>query len=113
MSYRYEVKMTSQFKKDLKSAKKQGKNINKLLSVIEKIASLEELESKFRDHSLSGNYSGCRECHIEPDWLLIYEIIDEVLVLMLNRVGSHSDLFRVFMGIYLRELKFIFDSLLL
>ena len=53
----------------------------------------EALEAKYRDHSLSGNYKGCRECHIEPDWLLIYEIDDGILVLMLYRVGSHSELF--------------------
>ena len=91
---RYEVKFTNQFKKDLKQAKKQGKDTDKLFEVIEKLAEGKPLEDKFRDHMLTGNYKGCRECHIEPDWLLIYEIIDDVLVLMLYRLGSHSELFR-------------------
>ncbi len=90
---KYEVRFTTQFKKDLKLAKKQGKDIDKLFAVIEKLANGEVLEDKFRDHDLTGNYKGCRECHVEPDWLLIYEIDNGVLVLMLYRVGSHSDLF--------------------
>ena len=90
----YEIKFTNQFKKDLKLAKKQGKNIDKLFTVIEKLANGETLEIKYRDHDLTGNYKGCRECHIEPDWLLVYEIINNKLVLMLYRVGSHSELFK-------------------
>ena len=91
---KYAVKFTSQFKKDINLAKKQGKNIDKLFEVIQQLANGETLDEKFRDHPLSGNYKGCRECHIEPDWLLIYEIINGVLVLMLYRIGSHSDLFK-------------------
>lgn len=91
---KYEVKFTNQFKKDLKLAKKQGKNIEKLYSVVDNLANGEPLDPKFRDHELIGNYKGCRECHIEPDWLLVYEIFDDVLVLMLNRTGTHSELFR-------------------
>ena len=91
---KYEVKFTNQFKKDFKLAKKQGKNTEKLLEIVEKLAKGEVLDPKYRDHQLTGNYRGCRECHIEPDWLLIYEIFGDVLVLMLNRVGSHSDLFK-------------------
>lgn len=91
---KYEVKFTNQFKKDFKLAKRQGKNTEKLLEVVEKLANGEVLNPKYRDHQLMGNYRGCRECHIEPDWLLIYEIFEDVLVLMLNRVGSHSDLFK-------------------
>ncbi|MFQ7291569.1 MAG: type II toxin-antitoxin system YafQ family toxin [Monoglobales bacterium] len=90
---KYEVKFTSQFKKDLKLAKKQGRDLDKLYEVINKIASGEALEQRFHDHELLGGYKGCRECHIEPDWLLIYEIIGDVFVLMLFRLGSHSDLF--------------------
>jgi len=90
---KYEVRFTTQFKKDLKLAKKQGKDIDGLFAVIEKLANGEVLEDKYRDHDLSGNYKGCRECHVEPDWRLIYEIDNGVLVLMLYRVGSHSDLF--------------------
>jgi mRNA interferase YafQ len=91
---KYEVKVTTKFKKDLKLAKKQGRNTDKLLKIIEQLANGEPLEAKYRDHDLTGEYLGCRECHIEPDWLLIYEIFDDVLVLLLNRVGSHSELFR-------------------
>ena len=91
---KYEIKVTNQFKKDLKLAKKQGRNFEKLLAVVERLANGEVLEEKYRDHDLSGNFQGCRECHIEPDWLLIYEIFDDVLVLLLNRIGSHSALFR-------------------
>lgn len=91
---KYEVKFTNQFKKDFKLSKKQGKNTEKLLEVVETLAKGETLDPKYRDHQLTGNYRGCRECHIEPDWLLIYEIFGDVLVLMLNRVGSHSDLFK-------------------
>ena len=90
---KFEIKYTSQFKKDFKLAKKQRKNIDKLFAVIEKLANGETLEPKDRDHDLVGNYKGCRECHIEPDWLLVYEIFEDVLVLMLYRTGSHSDLF--------------------
>lgn len=90
---KYEVRFTGQFKKDLKLAKKQGKDTDELFAVIDKLANGEVLEAKYRDHSLSGNYKGCRECHIEPDWLLIYEIDDGILVLMLYRIGSHSELF--------------------
>lgn len=89
---KYEVKFTNQFKKDLKLAK-QGKDIERLYAVIEKLADDEPLEQKYRDHDLNGNYKGCRECHVEPDWLLVYEVMDDVLVLMLYRVGSHSTLF--------------------
>ncbi len=91
---KYEVRFTNQFKKDVKLAKKQGKDIDKLFDVIGMLANGNQLDEKYRDHDLSGNYKGCRECHIEPDWLLIYEIFDDVLVLMLNRVGSHSELFK-------------------
>ncbi len=91
---KYEIKFTTQFKKDLKLAKKQGKDIDKLFKVIEKLSNGNVLEPKYRDHELTGEYKGCRECHIEPDWLLIYELVDDVLVLMLYRINSHSELFR-------------------
>lgn len=92
--YEIRSKIYYTVKKDLKLAKKQGKSMDKLFSVIEQLANGQALEDKYRDHDLSGNYKGCRECHITPDWLLIYEVIDEVLVLMLYRAGSHSELFR-------------------
>ena len=85
---RYEVRFTNQFKKDLKLAQKQGKDTDKLFEVIEKLANGEKLDAKYRDHDLTGNYKGCRECHVEPDWLLIYEVMGDVLVLALCiRVG--------------------------
>lgn len=90
---RYEVRFTRQFKRDLKLAKKQGKDLNKLYDVIERLANDEVLEEKYRDHDLKGEYEGSRECHIEPDWLLIYEIQGNVLVLMLYRLERHSALF--------------------
>lgn len=91
MSYR--IKRTKRFDKDAELAKKRGKDLDKLFDVIEKIASGKDLEPKFRDHFLKGQYEGFRECHIEPDWLLIYEILDDCLILVLNRTGTHSDLF--------------------
>ena len=91
---KYEVRFTNQFKKDIKLAQKQGKDIEKLFSVVDILASGEPLPAKFRDHDLTGDYKGCRECHIEPDWLLIYEKDNGLLILMLNRVGSHSELFK-------------------
>ena len=90
----YEVRFTNQFKKDIKLAQKQGKDIDKLFSVVNILASGEMLPQKYRDHDLGGDYKGCRECHIEPDWLLIYERDNGVLILVLNRVGSHSELFK-------------------
>lgn len=91
---KYEVQFTNQFKKDLKLAKKQNRNIDKLFEVIKALANGHRLDAKYKDHGLAGNYKGARECHIEPDWLLIYEICDEVLVLMMYRLGSHSELFK-------------------
>ncbi len=91
---KYEVKFTNQFKKDLKLAKKQNRNLDKLFEVVNILAEGGTLDAKYRYHELSGNYKGTRECHIEPDWLLIYEIQNEVLVLVLYRAGTHSELFK-------------------
>jgi mRNA interferase YafQ len=91
---KYEVKFTTQFKKDLKLAKKQNKNLDQLFEVVNILAEGGTLDARYRDHDLSGNYKGTRECHIEPDWLLVYEIRDEILVLMLYRLGTHSELFK-------------------
>lgn len=91
---KYTVKYTGQFKKDLKLAEKQKKDLDKLFTVVEILASGEALPQKYRDHALTGKFRGVRECHIDPDWLLIYEYVNDVLVLMLNRLGSHSELFR-------------------
>ncbi len=91
---RYRVKFTNQFKRDLKLAEKQGKDTERLFRVVERLANGETLEPKYHDHDLTGNYKGCRECHNAPDWLLVYEVVEDVLVLMLYRTGSHSELFR-------------------
>lgn len=88
------VQFTNQFKKDLKLAKKQGKDLDKLFEVINILANGEKLDTKFKDHDLSGSYKGTCECHIEPDWLLIYEIDNNTLILMLYRLGTHSELFK-------------------
>lgn len=77
----------------MKLAKKQKKDLNKLFNVIEKLANLEQLDNKYKDHPLLGEYKGLRECHIDPDWLLIYYIENNILTLVLSRLGSHSDLF--------------------
>lgn len=90
---KYTIKATNRFEKDVKQAQKRGKDLDKLFYVIEKLANGEKLEERYRDHSLVGLYKGCRECHIEPDWLLVYEIFEDVLILSLVRTGSHSDLF--------------------
>lgn len=90
---KYIVKSTAQFKKDYKRAIKRGLKIELLESVVELLASGESLPEKNRDHALSGRWSGHRECHILPDWLLIYRIEDGILVLTLSRTGTHGDLF--------------------
>lgn len=82
---------TTSFKRDYKRAMKQRKNITKLDDILYLLAHQIPLDSKFRDHKLSGDYIGKRDCHIEPDWLLIYEIQNNDLILY--RVGSHSELF--------------------
>ena len=90
---KYTVKTTSQFKKDFKLAMKRGLNIDLLETVIAALALGEPLPDKNKDHALTGNWIGHRECHILPDWLLIYRIEEEVLILTLARSGTHSDLF--------------------
>ena len=89
----YKIRPSSRFQKDVKRLKKRGYDISLLVQVLEVLSKGEELPAKNRDHSLSGNYSGCRECHIAPDWLLIYEIAQDTLILYLTRTGTHSDLF--------------------
>lgn len=88
-----QVIWTSRFKKDYKLAMKRGANIDKLDDVIRMIAAGQTLPEEYCDHRLSGNWKGYRECHIEPDWLLIYRIENYILVLTLSRTGTHSDLF--------------------
>ncbi len=90
---KYEIVPSNQFRKDLKLAAKRGYNMDKIKDVIAKLANGETLEAKYRDHLLTGNYGGYRECHIEPDWLLVYQINGGQLILFLARTGTHSDLF--------------------
>lgn len=92
-STKYIVKVTNKFKKDYKLATKRGHQMNLLDDAVAILANGEVLPDKYKDHALSGIWAGHRECHILPDWLLIYRIEDDVLVLTLARTGSHSDLF--------------------
>ena len=89
----YAVKPTTKFQKDLKRIQKRGYDISLLATIIKELAVGERLPKKNKDHQLFGNFSGCRECHIAPDWLLIYEIVDDTQTLYLTRTGTHSDLF--------------------
>ena len=82
---------TKQFEKDLKKMKKRGKALSKIKKVLRKLVNEERLEANFKDHKLVGNYKGRRECHLESDWLLIYQLIDAEIIF--ERTGSHSDLF--------------------
>lgn len=93
MKTKYLVKVTNKFKKDYKLASKRGLPIKLLDEIISKLANAETLPAENRDHALSGNWANFRECHILPDWLLVYQILDDVLVLSLSRTGSHSDIF--------------------
>lgn len=88
-----DIVWTTQFKKDYKLAAKRKLNIALLDDVIRMLSRGETLPEKNKDHSLSGDWAGHRECHILPDWLLVYRIEDNVLVLTLSRTGTHSDLF--------------------
>lgn len=90
---KYRIIQTGRFKKDLKLVIKRGYNIDLLGVVVDTLAAGQELPAKYKDHALIGNYKGCRECHITPDWLLIYEVDGNELILYLTRTGTHSDLF--------------------
>lgn len=92
---KYELALTGKFKKNLKLAKKRGLSVPLLDSIVEKLLHGISLEDKYRDHALSGNYKGYRECHIQPDWLLIYLIEDDILTLTLVDTGTHADLFNM------------------
>ena len=93
-----EISRSTRFKRDYKLMKKRGKDMDKINSVILMLANDEELPPALCDHSLSGNWSGFRDCHIEPDWVLIYQKIDNQLLaleeLRLEATGTHSDLFK-------------------
>jgi mRNA interferase YafQ len=89
----YTIKPTTRFQKDVKRAKKRGYDLSLLTAILKLLAAGQPLPERYRDHALTGDYTGCRECHITPDWLLIYEIDGGNLILYLTRTGSHSDLF--------------------
>ena len=90
---KYKIVQTGIFRKDLKKAIRRGYNIKLLEEVVDTLAAGIPLPEKYRDHKLTGNYKEFRECHITPDWLLIYEIAEKEIILYLTRTGTHSDLF--------------------
>ena len=90
----YQVKFTTAYKKSYKLMKKRGLNLSLLDEVVDLLRQGKQLDKKYRDHNLSGNFNGFRECHIQPDWLLIYLIEIDVLTLTLVDTGSHSDIFK-------------------
>ena len=87
------IKYQTIFKRDYKRIKKRGYDTRLLEKVITILAEGKPLPMEYRDHALTGDYSGCRECHIAPDWLLVYEIVERELILYLTRTGTHSDIF--------------------
>lgn len=89
----FEVFYTAKFKKDIKLLKKRNYDLNRFYKVVDLLIIGEPLPPRYLDHQLSGNYAGYRECHIEPDWLLVYKIDNDTLTLILSRTGTHSDLF--------------------
>ena len=92
---KYELALTGKFKKDLKLAKRRGLKTELLDEVVEKLQNGDVLDPKYHDHELQGKYKGFRECHIMPDWLLVYMIENDILVLTLVATGTHSDLFKM------------------
>ncbi len=92
ISNKYKLETTSVFRRQFKSIKKRGLKTELLNEIVEKLLCGEPLLPKNRDHALTGNWAGHRECHITPDWLLVYRIIEDELILTLVRTGSHSDL---------------------
>lgn len=88
-----EIVFSNQFKRDLKLAVKRGYDLDLLDEVVTKLANRETLPKKNRDHNLTGKYEGFRECHIQPDWLLVYRIDETEIILFLSRTGTHADLF--------------------
>ena len=85
---------TSQFKKDVKLATRRGKDLEKLKAVIELLISRGELPARYQDHPLRGNFAGSRDCHVEPDWILIYTLTERGTHVRFERTGTHADLFR-------------------
>ena len=89
---KYQLDFTTAFTRDLKRIKKRGYDLGKLNTVVNVIQAGEQLDAKYRDHALRGNWVGFRECHVQPDWLLIYRIYEDRLLLVLTRTGTRSDL---------------------
>lgn len=89
----YKIVYTNRMKRDTKLMKKRGKDIKKLIRVLSLLATGRPLPTQYRDHSLTGNLQDFRECHIEPDWLLMYQIFENTLILSATATGSHADLF--------------------
>ena len=89
----YHLKFTSAYKKGYKRAKKRGLNLQLLDDVVDELRQRHKLAAKYRDHALHGNWEGFRECHIQPDWLLVYLIENDILTLTLAETGTHSELF--------------------
>ena len=90
---KYTVRQTKRFRRELKKMLKRGADRTKLSAVVKMLANDETLPPQYRDHALTGDFEGTRDCHITPDWLLLYRIENDVLVLTLTRTGSHADLF--------------------
>ena len=91
----YDIRYSNRIKRDMKRMKRRGKDLSKLSDVLNLLASGNPLPARYRDHMLTENFTGMRECHIEPDWLLIYQIFEDTLVLLATATGSHADLFRM------------------
>lgn len=89
----FEVVLSNRFRKDLKLAAKRGLRLDELNTIVEQLAAGQTLPERNRDHALTGDYIGFRECHIRPDWLLVYRVDGDALELFLFRTGTHTDLF--------------------
>ena len=90
---KYSIEYSTQFKRDIRKVKRRGCDLNELFDIVEMLANDIALPERNHDHPLIGKYAGCRECHIRPDWLLIYEKTNEIRLVSMLRTGSHSDLF--------------------
>ena len=93
----YNLRFTNKIQRNIKLMKKRGKDLDKLTVVLKLLQNGEELPAKYKDHALTGNYIGCRECHIEPDWLLVYRKEDKELILYATATGTHADLFNLWL----------------
>ncbi|MBQ8942671.1 MAG: type II toxin-antitoxin system YafQ family toxin [Firmicutes bacterium] len=89
----YSIVYTGKMKKDVRRMKKRGKDMSKLITVLDMLADKQPLPEQYKDHQLSGKLSDFRECHIEPDWLLMYQYYDDILILSATATGTHADLF--------------------